>query len=238
MGRKPTQPVKNWKFRRRAGLPMISRHMLGILLDMRTAHDAGYKVVGMEKVHGRTIRSLLNRGWIAESPGLDGLKYYLTVQGKRAVRVYEQPPDRRWDGMCPTCCERPKQVYSSGKTGGYCKECNRESNKRQRLLKRPRLNPDRPCSTPGCANPVYVSPRGVIRTYCETCFRQRRHAERESRKARKLARIAAGDVPVCMTCGQHPVRYTKNAVSDYCPTCERAYHREYHRRQREARHVR
>lgn len=70
----------------------------------------------------RTLRALIRRGWVVAGDGLDGTRYKLLRAGKQALRVYG-PDVQRDDGICPTCCERPRHVRKNGVTSGYCQPC-------------------------------------------------------------------------------------------------------------------
>lgn len=220
-----TAPVENWKQRNRHGMTMSQKQM-GILQDLRAAKEAEFPWVYLDGVHARTLNSLLRFDWVAVSPGgeLDRDRYRITHAGLKALKIFEVPP-RRYDGICPVCGVRPKQMMPSGQHG-YCKECDKAHKQRQRALGRPRLNPNRPCSDCG-GGPLYVTSTGEVTTWCKACRSKHRAADRRRRNERLLARIAAGDIPLCK-CGQ-PL-YVTTWVHDRCEGCWRDYQKCYRMR--------
>lgn len=222
--------AENWKQRRRAGLVMSWKQM-SLLRALRDAADAGAPAVYLDGLHQRTLKSLLRHGWVFRSVdrrGLDRDRYAITDKGRRALKIFERPA-KRLDGVCPACGVNPKLVYPSGQYG-YCKDCDREHKRRQRALKRPRLNPNRPCSDCG-GGPLYVTSTGEVKTWCAACRKKRRAADRQRRRERLLARIATGDIPLCK-CGE-PLYVTPGGwVVDKCESCHKAYMARYNARRR------
>lgn len=222
--------TRQWKQRRRAGLPVMSRHMMLVLQDMRAAKASGFPFVDLSGVHKRTINALVRFDWIFESPGLDGVRYKITLRGEKALKVYERPT-YRYDGLCPRCGLRPKKNWSSGKTCGYCDECLRKRDKRQYALKGHQFRPDSVC--PMCKErPRLTYRNGKQHTYCAECRHARRAQERRRQHDLNLERIARGEVLLCRRCKAQPRYHTNKYVYDLCPDCQRAYMNAYNARRR------
>lgn len=216
-------PVENWKQRRRHGMVM-SRTQMRILQALRAAEKADEPWVYLDRLHKRTLKSLLRFGWVYCSLAneLDRERYRITSAGLKALKIFETPP-RRFDGLCPVCGVRPKHVSVNGRVWGYCQPCDNASKRRARALKRPRLNPNCPCSD--CGGPLYVTSTGEVTTWCKACRSKHRKADRARREVRLRARIAAGDIPTCK-CGQ-PLYVTPSRVHDKCERCWMDYQKKY-----------
>lgn len=132
----------NWKKRRRGDFPPMKADTFLLLQDMRTAKEADYSWVYLDKVHRRKIHAMLENGWIIRSKGgdLDRDRYSITNRGLEALKIYEAPlfsrnkqksnyPPIEQDStkqMCSQCRVRPKLVYKNGSVCTYCRECRRE----------------------------------------------------------------------------------------------------------------
>lgn len=229
-------PVGNWKARKRANLPLMTQRMMRVLQAMRAAKDADYPFVYLDNIHPRTVNALIRRGWIfqSEGKGLDRDRYCITQAGLKALKVYERPPERRWDRICPACGLRPKKVYPSGRLYGYCDECERKSKRRAYQLFGRRLDPDGLCAR--CKRRKrHQYPSGYIIPYCKTCRREKRAEERQRKHERLLQRIRNGEVLLCYRCKTQPRYHNETAVYDYCYDCYREYQNEYHRKRRQRR---
>lgn len=222
-------PVERWRQRTRAGVTM-SQRMLLILRDMRAAQEAGHAWVYADGVHPRTLRKMIESGWVAVSPGkgIDRDRVRITSLGLRMLRRFEQPP-RRFDGICPRCGERAKQVHANGYVEGYCAPCAAEHKRRNYELKGHRVDPAKPCSR--CKErPRHILSSGKAIAYCAECRRSFRSEERQRQKARKLERLARGEIILCSRCGQRCVCHTERSVQDYCWPCLKALRVERHQR--------
>jgi hypothetical protein len=227
--------IVGWVQRKIKGWPVITAIMYCVLADLKTAKDAGYPGVYL-RVHKATINALLARGWIYDKQMPDGTIHTITVSGERALRIFSLPVERRrTDGLCPVCCKRPKHVFSTGKSYGYCFECEKESKRRARALGRPRINPNRLCSR--ChEQAVMLMSSGKPRTYCKECDLIKRAEHRQNRYKAWRERIDAGDPPLCYKCDQ-PVHYSETVVYDMCYEHYREYQNEYAKRRQESRRL-
>ncbi len=224
------KPVENWKTRRRHGMVM-TRIEMGVLQYLREAkaHDPECPIADLPGVDPRVIRSLMTKGWIFVSPGLDGTKYYISVHGERALRIFEKPTPR-FDGICPRCNERPVHISKNGRNTRYCLECQRKQNKRKYELKLPRFQ-SKIC--PRCGErPRHQLKSGRYQTYCAECIHEGRKEERRRRRERELERIQNGEVLLCRRCKNAPRRLAGKYLSDYCDDCYRAYMAEYNDKRR------
>jgi hypothetical protein len=218
--------------RKRGTLPPMTGRMLFVLKRLTDARSPE-TAVPLRDVHGRTRNTLLERDWITESPRHDEPHYYLTGRGAKALNVYSDEGNR-WDGICPTCCDRPRGVFDTGKRMPYCEACNREHGRKQYAMKGWQLKAETPCSR--ChKRPRKVFPSGKRIAYCDHCRTVLRRKERRRKHKRKLALIAAGKPPLCLKCDQ-PVHHSKAVVYDYCRyhyyEYQRAYQRDWSRRKR------
>ena len=221
-------PVANWKQRHRHGMCMSHKQMT-ILQFLEQSKRAGFEFAELPKIDPRTLRSMAEQDWIFASPGLDGIRYKITARGLKALHIFEQPT-RRFDDMCPSCCEQPKHRYSSGRKAGYCRECLRDLAKRQYKRKGYGIRQDRMCSRCG-KFPVYVRPSGRAITYCLHCKNVMNRREKRRAHKRNIARIAAGEHIPCIRAGCNEPRYhSENTVYDYCYAHYREYMNDYYRR--------
>lgn len=216
---------------KRNGLPPCTERMQAVLVALRTAKEAGHPYVASAWFHGRTLRALEVRDWIAES--LDKQRapaYYITARGLKALEVYEQPTRYHYDGTCPTCEQRPRGHTSTGKLKPYCDRCQRQSDNAQYCLKGHQYKPDGLC--PRCKlRPRHVYPSGFQSPYCLICRKALRKKERRAKVRRRLWLIRIGRPPVCLKCDQ-PVYHTAKTVFDYCYRHYREYQKAYWERTR------
>jgi hypothetical protein len=226
--RKGVEPPRRWE--RTIGGLHCTAAMFMVLQSLVEAGAQGFPYIPLPGVHKHTLNALTARRWIIASPGLDGWRYAITDEGRRAHKIFSRPPNRN-DGICPVCGIRPKHRYPSGKLYGYCKECEAEHKKAMYHLGRTRLNPDRLCS---CCHqrPLHRMSGGRLSTYCTECRHAKRAEERRIRVERELARVRAGEVLLCRMCHERPRAYTENYVRDYCPECQRLYMANYNDRRR------
>lgn len=219
-----------WAQRAIKGYPLITAIMFLCLEHLQAVKDdPGMGDCDVLNAHQATINALLDRDWIAEAGANGHALYRITTRGSRYLSFFQSPVEpRRADGICPTCGERPVHAWASGKRAGYCLECSRANAKANRALGRPTINPDRLCSRCG-ERPLHVHSTGRLRTYCTDCLRETRREERQRKHARKLARIAAGDPPLCPKCGE-AVYHTASTVYDLCYRHYLEYQRAYRRR--------
>lgn len=224
---KGIQPPRHWG--RRINGMYCTATMYEVLKCLVDAQAKDWTYVPLPGVHKRTINSLETRGWLLASPGVDGWRYTITNEGKRAYKIFSRPA-KRSDGICPTCGIRPRH-YLNGKRQGYCKECQAEYKKTMYHMGRHRINPDRLCS---CCHqrPLHRMSGGKLSTYCTECRHARRKEEKRSQRERDLARVRAGEILLCRMCKERPRAYTENYVRDYCPECQRAYLAQYNDRRR------
>lgn len=210
------KPSGYW-MRTRRGEPVMSSLMLDVLLRLQAALRDDTPFIHLENVHKRTLNALLCRDYIFASPGLDGVRYKLTGRGEKAIQIYNAPPLRRSDGLCPTCGIHPIHHYSTGASAGYCKECasayKNLQQKRLRKQQRGRICPD--CREREC----YVTSTGSLRAWCKPCMDKRRKIEREKRRRIALERVQSGEVLLCYCCKAKPRQVTANTVQDYCFDC-------------------
>jgi len=182
-------------------------------------------------LHRNTVSTLLRYDWVQEAPGPGGMAYRITKRGRDAHALFASPVgNRRWDGMCPMCGERPKH-----NSWGYCQPCAQSRNKRNYLQNGEawrRAGAGKLC--PECGKrPRHVTGSGSVRPYCTECARRRNKLERQRRVANLLARVQAGEYVPCCRCDQ-PVYHSANSVYDYCYD----HYREYQRQSRVRRHWR
>lgn len=151
------------------------------------------------------------------------------ARGLNALHIFEEPT-RRYDDLCPSCCERPKHHYSTGRKAGYCKECLKNSSRRRYKLKLYGIRHDRMCSR--CHKfPVHVRPSGRAITYCLHCKNVLGRREKKRMHKRNIRRIANGELLPCRREGCNEQRYhSDNTVYDYCYAHYREYMNDYHQR--------
>jgi hypothetical protein len=207
---------RNWK---RANLPGASERMLVVLRCLEQSKEQEFPFVFLEGVGKKTIRALIERDWIFESPGLDGVRYKITLNGSKALAAYSTSPYRS-DGICPRCGLRPRHMAANGTLQPYCIECKRQQGNRAYALKGNRLKPDGLCAS--CKEkPRHVYPSGYVIPYCKECRREMRKAEKRRRQARLLARIRAGEFVPCLRCKKACRHIAGSTVYDYCYDCYR-----------------
>jgi hypothetical protein len=206
--------------KRRGGESSMTGQMKDILLYMREerARDIEFVELTYPFAHGTTIKGLLERDWIFESPGDDGVRYKITGRGLKALSLYESRINRR-DGICPRCETRPRHVRKSGDKDGFCLECLREIGLEKRRAGKDLGHVDRCCSR--ChKRRRHQWPNGKLSTYCKHCATVlRRKNARKNRKKLLESIRAGGPVPPCKKCKQKPRRVFINSVSSYCPAC-------------------
>ena len=230
MTRHSTAPVENWKQRHRYGMTMSQRQMQ-ILQFLEQSKRQGFEFVTLPKLHPKTLRVMQEQDWIFASPGEDGTRYKITLRGIKALRIFEQPT-RRFDDLCPNCCDRPKHRYSTGTKAGYCLDCIHELAARAYKRRGYGIRPDRLCSR--CHKfPVYVRPSGKVLTYCLHCKNVMNRREKKRAHRRNLARIANGEHIPCICKGCNEPRYhTQKIVYDYCYAHYREMQNDYNRRKK------
>jgi len=199
-------------------------HMTGpmsiVMNLLQAALLADYPFIELPKdTDHRTIKALIDRDWMVQSKGLDGVRYKITGRGQKAFVMCAGDFNRR-DGICPMCCEQPRHVRASGKLDAYCKQCLSVVARRKHERHGGRcVNPDRGCSR--CGNhPLHQYSSGQYSTYCAACERVR--SRLKSRKAREtlMTAIRNGEpVPMCKHCHQQPRKVFANSVSSFCPEC-------------------
>jgi hypothetical protein len=218
-----------WEFRQIEGYHSISARMFTVL-QWLAAYDC---FVRLPRVNPRTLRSLTQRLWVSHENIAGEDCYLITREGKLALEMYSKPRDaRRFDGICPTCGERPRHVFPSGVTGGYCIVCQRKHGRRKVALFGHQRKPDALC--PRCKERKLLwSASGRPRSHCVVCDKVLRKESRERRRVRDLALIAAGEFLPCRRCKTKPRAHTERSVSDYCVECRRAYAREYYARKKQ-----
>lgn len=227
---KGVQPARAWD-RTISGMHCTAT-MFMVLEYLVDAQAKDWPYIALDQFHKRTINSLLARKWIRPSPGIDGLKYAITDDGKRAHKIFSRPP-KRTDGICPTCGIRPRHVSTTGYKHGWCIECEREYKSFRYHKRLDRMNPNRLCSA--CKQrPLHRYKGGKLSTYCTECRHAQRKAEKRAQHDRDLARIAAGEILLCRACKKEPRAHTERYVRDRCPACQKIYMDEYNARRRSA----
>lgn len=118
--------MKRRHAKQRDGQPSMTGPMQDALSYLRDKQmsDEPFAELRYPLAHGTVISSLLERDWILESEGPDGVRYRITGRGLKALKLYETPRQRR-DGICPACGVRPKRTYSTGRRCGWCLTCDR-----------------------------------------------------------------------------------------------------------------
>ncbi len=210
------------------GMSMTSP-MFEALKLLRDAKKLEWPFIPLEGFHKLTIDALIRRRWIFASPGLDGTRYKITDAGERALRIFEKPSRSNPDKICPTCGIRPKHVSASGKTHGYCLECDRDLGRRKRQHGVPRFKSD---ICPRCQKRKrYHYPGGGIATYCKHCNRIMKRRNKKANKQRKIEQARRGEL-ICIRCKVKPRHYTEVSVYDYCQDCLKVYMADYNDRRR------
>ena len=219
---------------KRANLALCTIAMLDVLKLLREAHNNDNPFLYLDDVHGRTIRSLINRDWIVKSIApkkIDRPRYKITGRGLKACAIYEIPSEeydaRRWDGICCRCNERERGIYDNGKIKPYCDVCMSKMYKRKYALfgyqKKEGVCPM--CNE----RPKHIMPSGQVRSYCLPCRRVRAKEYRQRKYKREIERVRSGEVLLCYRCHENPRYVTANTVQDYCEECNRRYHMERRR---------
>lgn len=214
-----------WK---RANLELCTIPMLDVLKHLRSFHDEyGYLYCSLNDVHGRTIRSLVQRDWIVQGDMKNGSgrQYKITGRGVKACKIYEIPPEeydnRRWDGICSRCGQEERSTYSTGNLKPYCDSCMKKMNKRKYALQGYQKKEG---ICPMCKKrSKHVMPSGEVRSYCKQCRRKRAKKYRQAKYKRELAQVKAGETLLCYRCHKQPRYVTANTVQDYCEHCTRQY---------------
>lgn len=220
--------MKRRKSKQREGFQTMTGEMQDVLTHMRAMKQQGWAFVELTYplAHGITIRGLIDRDWILESPGEDGVRYRITGRGLKALQAYEKKAQRR-DGICPCCGEREKHIRSSGARDAYCLPCLREKAREKRTQGKITGNPNRPCSM--CkTNPRHQYSSGRYSTYCHDCEKKR--ARRKNKKRRRELRESirnGGPIPLCKECKEKPRRVFANSVSSWCADCGPKVMRKY-----------
>jgi len=199
--------------------------MLMVLKRLRDEKERGNPHVDLSGVHKRTLNTLFERDWIFASDGLDGVRYFITWRGMKALSVYEDE-GHRFDGMC--CCGKAERgYYSTGRRKPYCDDCLKEHRRKQFALKGWQLREDTLCSR--ChKRPRHVYPSGKRITYCSHCRSILRRQERKRKIKRRLWLIAIGRPPRCCAPGcTEAVYHTARSVYDYCHKHYRQYQNAY-----------
>lgn len=231
-------PLIQWKARSRRGLPSITRRMFDVLVRLKQARDDDFPFIALEDVDPRTLRALCGepRGWVFESPGLDGLRYTITGAGEKALKVYT-PAERRGDGICPDCGIRPKHVSKGGRKYGYCQVCERKYKRNQvRLRGGKLLRSDHLCAR--CKKrPHVVNAKGkAISCYCRHCKNVLGRRAHKKARALLLERVRAGEFIPCSVKGCNEPRYvTANSVQEKCFKHHAEYQKAYNDKRRPGR---
>lgn len=212
-----------WGQRALKDYPLITRHMMAVLMHLRDMEESDTPWVDLDGLRGTTITALIQRDWIVQSKGLDGIRYRITYRGLKEMKIYELPvKEYRYDGICPECGQRPRGKW------GYCQQCSREQGRREYALFGRRRSDDAIC--PQCRErPLHRCSTGRIKAYCTECLRVKRREYKRRKYDRLLARIKAGEHLPCPKCGE-PRHYTKNVVYDLCTGCYYEYQRQYRQR--------
>lgn len=209
----------------RKGVPSITQSMRNVLhhlIDARSQHIT-FVELSYPLAPGKTIRALLNRGWIAESfPGW----YAITELGLRIVADYETPINRR-DGICPRCQQRERHIQPDGRQIAYCLECERARTREKTARHKTVDRSDRLC--PRCQKrPRHQYPGGGWSAYCLHCETVvRRKNARKNRRLELEAVRAGGPVPICPRCKTRPRMVHPNSISKYCQPCKNHVERSY-----------
>lgn len=201
-------------------------HMLALLQDMRKAKRSGFNFVSLVGVHKSTINAAIEHDWIFESEGPDGLKYTITGRGEEDLTLYESPKkEYHFDSICPTCRQRPIEVYSTGRRAGYCHQCKVERDQRRYATTQQRVKSE---LCPKCKQRPRMKYKNgrKYHAYCKECRRADRIVERKLRHKRDLERVQAGEFLPCRRCKKCPRWVTGTTVQDYCYDCAQIYKRE------------
>lgn len=221
--------------RQRDGLPAASGGVRQLLAYMVECKKAGVDWVplGWPTVGGRTIQAALDRDWIFQSDGVDGVRYKLTSRGEDVHLRYQGVRSRR-DQICPSCGERERHIRSSGTRDAYCLECLRAVSRRKAARRRNAPHNPRPC--PKCRqSDVHVYSSGRAANYCFECESERIRENTRKRRAAELERAHRGEIAPCARCGERPRVVTTNSVNHYCAECRTQYNRQNRARRLAAR---
>lgn len=228
--------IKKHGYSQRRGLPTITGPMMDVMNRLRDAHEVEEPWQELDDVDQRTIKAILTRKWMDES-GRKYKLYKINEEGLKALKVYGKML-KRYDGICPTCGERPKHVTSGGKKEGYCKVCLSALRKRQRALGIQYKRPDSLC--PRCVEKNFkhkrtrhVTPGGWIAAYCKHCLKVIKRRGKRKAIALRLQRVLAGEFVKCRIkdCNE-PVTHTDRSQSDLCARHLREYMNDYNKRRR------
>lgn len=209
----------------------MTRRQMKVLIRLRDAKraDPECPYIALDDVYKSTRTTLMNRGWMWVSPGLDGTKYYISVHGEKALAVFEKPVGKRYDGICPDCGVRPVHVTASGRRSGYCLECANATGRKKWAHRVTRF---RSPICPSCKlRPRHKQPNGTVITYCSECDRVKKRANKEKNKQRNMERARRGEL-LCISCKENPRYVTEKSVYDYCESCLKTYYIEYNDRRR------
>jgi hypothetical protein len=216
---------------RKVGDIRITNLQAQVLKFMSDAKKQDWVALPLDEVHMATIKVLLREGWIYESPGPDGMRYRITVEGERAAKLGNLPKaSHRTDGICPRCCERPRYTRTTGELAPYCTECSREHARRTYALGVQTVKTGRMCSR--CKKrPVKTRSSGRVITYCDHCHNVMNRRGKKRWHKQKLERIRQGEVLLCTRpdC-TNPRHYTERTVYDWCLDHHREWHTAYRQR--------
>lgn len=211
--------------RKRDGLATATGPMLDVMAYLRDMKAAGspFASLGWPQVDNRTLSALIERDWIFESPGHDGVRYCITARGAEALEIY-LPCRKRSDKICPRCNINPRNIRSSGKRDAYCKSCDIAIRTEKRAAGKTNGRINRPCSR--CQKrPRYQYPGGKYSTYCQHCATVTRRRNNRKQQRRLFKQIMAGEIPIppCSICKESPRELHPNCLSKYCNTCKRKH---------------
>lgn len=223
--------MSEFRFSQRAlkGAGRMSKFQFRVLQYLRDFKKMG-DPYHMLPVHSRTIKSLLERDYIFESKGLDGVKYCITGRGLAALAMFEQPkyPHRVGD-VCYRCRENAKKVGPSGRKYSYCHDCLRELHRTYyrafRSSPRWRGRPVNPICPTCQEKPRHVFRSGRLASKCYECYLEYERDKRARYHARQIELAAAGHLPMCTECGTRPRHVTNTRVYWRCRECLTALNR-------------
>lgn len=162
------------KFRKgkfRGGEPRMTGPMETIMNHLKASLLADFPFAALPaKTDRRSVTALINRDWIIESRGLDGLRYKITGRGLKILDHYTGMQVRH-DGICPRCGEHPRHKPKSGRRSAYCLECEKARYQQKKMNGCRFVNPDRGCSR--CGKPIHQYSTGRYSTYCYDCEHER-----------------------------------------------------------------
>lgn len=215
----------------------MSANELAVLKRLQAAKQAGEEFIPLPDVHQRTLNALFRKDWLFTRERFDGVMHKLTERGERAIKVYDAPPIRRTDGICPDCGEQPVHVFKTGRKAGYCKGCLSKLAAREYAHNLYLPKAGKLCSRCG-KRPILVRASGKSITYCAHCNRVIKRREKKRLRRRKARLMQAGTVLICTKPGCTNPRYCMpNTISDWCYDHYRAYQTEYNKRKKAERMV-